>query len=58
MTAIFGGVPNNLQIMFLSGKRHSIPNLMGHNERSTKRKIHSTKCPHKDTGEIAPTLAT
>jgi hypothetical protein len=32
--------------------RHIIPKLMGHNEIGTKRKIHSTKCPGKKTGEI------
>jgi hypothetical protein len=25
---------------------------MGHNERCAKRKIYSTKCPGKETGEI------
>jgi hypothetical protein len=31
---------------------HIIPKLMGQNEESVKRKIHSTKCLHKEIGEI------
>jgi hypothetical protein len=25
---------------------------MGHNKKSAKRKVHRTKCPHKETGEF------
>jgi hypothetical protein len=30
----------------------TLPKFMGHNENNAKRKIHSTKCPSKETGEI------
>jgi hypothetical protein len=30
----------------------SYPNLWGHSESSAERKIQSTKCPGKETGEI------
>jgi hypothetical protein len=32
--------------------RHIIPKLREHNECSVKRKIHNTKCLHKEIGEI------
>ena len=37
---------------FNEKKWHIIPKLTGYNEASAKRKIHSTKCPGKETGEI------
>jgi hypothetical protein len=32
--------------------RHNMPMLMRNNESSVKRKIHSTKCFYKESGEI------
>lgn len=31
---------------------HNIPELMGNDESSAKRKVHSTKCLHKEIREI------
>jgi hypothetical protein len=40
-------------------KIHSIPKLMGQNESSAKREIHSTKCPLKEEDLWrGPTIAT
>lgn len=33
--------------------RHNISKLMGHNENSVKRKLHSTECFHKEIGAIS-----
>ena len=40
-------------LQFNENKVTMYPNLCGKYESSTKRKVQSTECPHKDSGEIA-----